>query len=61
MNLFAYRDLWTWLNEPFTAPPPRSPEQSQGVLMWPDDFGQNPERIPEEIVTGLGERALTGD
>ena len=21
MNLFVYRDLWTWLNEPFTAPP----------------------------------------
>ena len=33
MNLFAYRDLWTWLNEPFTAPPPRSPEPTQGVLI----------------------------
>ena len=33
MNLFAYRDLWTWLNEPFTAPPPRSPELTQGVLI----------------------------
>jgi len=21
MNLFVYRDLWTWLNEPFTPPP----------------------------------------
>jgi hypothetical protein len=21
MNLFVYRDLWTWLDEPFTAPP----------------------------------------
>jgi hypothetical protein len=21
MNLFAYRDLWTWLDEPFTPPP----------------------------------------
>lgn len=21
MNLFVYRDLWSWLNEPFTAPP----------------------------------------
>jgi hypothetical protein len=21
MNLFAYRDLWPWLNEPFTGPP----------------------------------------
>jgi hypothetical protein len=22
MNLFVYRDLWKWLNDPFTAPPP---------------------------------------
>ena len=33
MNLFAYRDLWTWLNEPFTAPPPRAPEPIQGMLI----------------------------
>jgi Domain of unknown function (DUF4372)/Transposase DDE domain len=32
MNLFAYRDLWTWLNEPFTAPP-LPPEPTQGVLI----------------------------
>ena len=32
MNLFAYRDLWTWLNEPFTAPS-RPPEPIQGVLL----------------------------
>ena len=32
MNLFAYRDLWTWLNEPFTAPPPL-PQPIQGVLL----------------------------
>ena len=32
MNLFAYRDLWTWLNDPFTAPPP-APEPVQGVLL----------------------------
>ena len=32
MNLFAYRDLWTWLNDPFTAPP-RPPEPIQGVLL----------------------------
>jgi Domain of unknown function (DUF4372)/Transposase DDE domain len=31
MNLFAYRDLWPWLNEPFTAPPPL-PEPVQGTL-----------------------------
>lgn len=28
MNLFVYRDLWTWLDEPFTAPPlPPAPVQ----------------------------------
>jgi hypothetical protein len=31
MNLFVYRDLWTWLNEPFTAPP-LPPEPIQGEL-----------------------------
>ncbi len=31
MNLFAYRDLWAWLNEPFTAPP-LPPEPVQGEL-----------------------------
>ena len=32
MNLFVYRDLWTWLNNPFTAPP-LPPEPLQGVLI----------------------------
>jgi hypothetical protein len=28
MNLFVYRDLWAWVNEPFTAPPvPPEPVQ----------------------------------
>jgi IS4 transposase len=31
MNLFVYRDLWTRLNEPFTAPP-LPPEPRQAVL-----------------------------
>ena len=31
MNLFVYRDLWTWLNEPFAAPP-LPPEPTQEVL-----------------------------
>jgi hypothetical protein len=25
MNLLVYRDLWDWLNDPFTAPPPAPP------------------------------------
>jgi len=33
MNLFAYRDLWTWLNEPFTAPP-SLPQLVQGELAF---------------------------
>jgi hypothetical protein len=32
MNLFAYRDLWTWLNDPFTGPP-QPPQPVQGVLI----------------------------
>lgn len=31
MNLFVYRDLWTWLHDPFTAPPPLA-EPVQGAL-----------------------------
>jgi hypothetical protein len=31
MNLFAYRDLWTWIHDPFTAPPPL-PDPVQGTL-----------------------------
>jgi hypothetical protein len=31
MNLFVYRDLWTWLNDPFTAPP-SIPERTQATL-----------------------------
>ena len=26
MNLLVYRDLWGWLHDPFTAPPPEPPE-----------------------------------
>jgi hypothetical protein len=33
MNLFAYRDLWTWLNDPFTSPPPLT-APVQGELAW---------------------------
>ena len=33
MNLFVYRDLWTWLNEPFT-PPPLAETELQGRLRF---------------------------
>ena len=33
MNLLVYRDLWDWLNEPFTGPPPE-PTASQLKLQW---------------------------
>lgn len=31
MNLFVYRDLWAWLHDPFSAPPPL-PQPVQGEL-----------------------------
>lgn len=33
MNLFVYRDVWVWLNAPFTSPP-LPPEPEQGALAW---------------------------
>lgn len=33
MNLFVYRDLWTWLDEPFVAPP-LPPEPVQPALAF---------------------------
>jgi hypothetical protein len=33
MNLLVYRDLWTWLDEPFTGPPPLH-EPIQGALVF---------------------------
>ena len=32
MNLFAYRDLWPWLNDPFTGPPLAPVEPVQQAL-----------------------------
>jgi hypothetical protein len=36
MNLLVFRDLWEWLDEPFTAPPPPppNPTPSQLDLAW---------------------------
>ena len=31
MNLFVYRDLWAWVHDPFTTPPPL-PEPVEGTL-----------------------------
>jgi hypothetical protein len=33
-NLFTYRDLWRWINDPFETPPVR-PVHEQGVLALP--------------------------
>lgn len=33
MNLLVYRDLWAWLDEPFTSPPPRD-APVQGALAF---------------------------
>lgn len=32
MNLLVYRDLWDWLNDPFTAPPPEPTETAPPQL-----------------------------
>jgi Transposase DDE domain/Domain of unknown function (DUF4372) len=32
MNLLVYRDLWDWLNDPFTAPPSESPQPAPPQL-----------------------------
>jgi len=32
MNLFVYRDLWAWLNEPFTPPPINEAAELQATL-----------------------------
>jgi hypothetical protein len=36
MNLLVYRDLWSWLDEPFTSPPkpPPAPTASQLDFAW---------------------------
>lgn len=35
MNLLVYRDLWDWLNDPFTAPPPPPPDTPpQLEMVW---------------------------
>lgn len=36
MNLLVYRDVWEWLDDPFTAPPPLPPDPmaSQLDLAW---------------------------
>ncbi|MGH9782241.1 MAG: IS4 family transposase, partial [Candidatus Acidiferrales bacterium] len=33
-QLFVYRDLWAWLNEPFQAPPPLAAASAQITLEW---------------------------
>lgn len=33
MNLLVYRDLWAWLDDPFTGPPPR-PDPVQGAFAF---------------------------
>jgi len=35
MQLFVYRDLWEWLNEPFRPPPPLAPAAEQLSFAWP--------------------------
>ena len=34
MNLFTYRDLWAWLDQPFGIPPQGEPTPHQGDLAF---------------------------
>ncbi|MGH7847929.1 MAG: IS4 family transposase [Candidatus Binatia bacterium] len=34
MNLFTYRDLWAWLNQPFGIPPQGEPTPQQEILAF---------------------------
>jgi IS4 transposase len=40
MNLLVYRDLWDWLHNPFTAPPP--PKLPQQLDLGPELIGTAP-------------------
>ena len=33
MNLFTHRDLWVWLDEPYTAPPPVDMPQQEALAL----------------------------
>jgi len=33
MNLFTHRDLWTWLDQPYTAPPPLDMPQQEVLAL----------------------------
>jgi hypothetical protein len=32
-QLFVYRDLWTWLNDPWQAPPPLVPAEQLALAL----------------------------
>ena len=40
MNLLVYRDLWTWLDDPFTAPPPATGAHTGSADLSRPHFGQ---------------------
>lgn len=49
MNLFAYRDVWVWLNDPF-ASPPLPPEPEQGALaLLSESFASSCNSSPDWI------------
>jgi hypothetical protein len=33
MNLFTHRDLWAWLEEPYTAPPPLEAPEPEALAL----------------------------
>ena len=51
-NLFTYRDLWEWLNEPFQHPPEEMDESSAVVLpdrSWTADRGVDPDPMTQPV------------
>ena len=44
MNLFAYKNLWRWLDNPFETPPEPEPAQSTRSFLDSSDFAYFPGR-----------------
>ncbi|MGH8628659.1 MAG: hypothetical protein ACREYC_26455, partial [Gammaproteobacteria bacterium] len=55
MNLFTYRDLWAWLDEPFGTPPPSEELPQQQVLAFAS-FGQQNGGLIFECLTNPSKR-----
>jgi hypothetical protein len=49
-QLFFYRDLWAWLDDPFQAPPALAGVHDDAQQLWiPDDGDQDSETMSIKI------------